>query len=135
MSDGDGESADEETARRTPLSDLTERVADRRERADADGPGRFTDPSFEPPDAESVWDDGSTSGFGAVGEVVEEGGETYVVDKGNFCERCRHLSDPPEVRCTNPGTTIDEFVDKEHVRVSSCPVVEERGLPGGGRGE
>lgn len=118
--------------REAPLSDLAERVAERRERGEREGArGRFAEQSFEALDAESIWDDPGGSEFGAVGEVVEEGGETFVVDKGNFCERCRHFSAPPEVRCTHPGTEIREFVDKEHVRVSSCPVVEERGVDDG----
>lgn len=48
------------------------------------------------------------------------------VSKHRYCERCEHFTEPPEVRCTNEGTEILEFVDNESVRVADCPVVAER---------
>lgn len=51
---------------------------------------------------------------------------TAVVPKRSCCERCEFFADPPEVRCTNPGTEIEELVDTEHFRVVDCPVVERR---------
>lgn len=129
-SDGDDDPTDGEAPTEAPLSDLADRVAERRERGPPDDAGElFAEQSFEA--VEPLWEAPEESRFGAVGEVVEEGEETYVVDKGNFCERCRYFSAPPEVHCTHPGTTIHEFVDKGHVRVSSCPIVEERGVDDG----
>lgn len=59
------------------------------------------------------------------GELETEG-DTTVVPKKRFCQRCEHFSAPPEVRCGHPGTTIEEMVDGERFRVRNCPVVEER---------
>lgn len=70
-----------------------------------------------PPDAEST-DHGDHSG-------------EAVVPKERYCEACRYLSDPPAVSCTHEGTTIVEFVDRDHVRVRNCPVVARRRARGG----
>lgn len=124
--DGSGEPAD------APLSDLAERVGERRKRAESrDAEALFEEESFEAVEAESVWEapgDAAEPSFGAVGDVVEAGERTYVVSVRNFCERCQHFSTPPAARCTHDGTEIREFVDTDHVRVYDCPVVEERGL-------
>jgi len=55
-----------------------------------------------------------------------EPGREVVVPKIGYCERCEFFADPPEMGCTRAGTTIVELVDREHVRVVDCPVVEER---------
>lgn len=57
---------------------------------------------------------------------VEPAAEGVVVPKRSYCEGCPHFASPPEVACTNPGTTIHELVDTEHFRVSNCPVVVDR---------
>lgn len=129
----DGPSDDVERARAdAPLSDLAERVGERREQAESgDAEGLFEEVSFESVGADSLWDDPDAPlepTFGAVGDVVEAGEGAYVVSVRNFCERCRYFSAPPRARCTHDGTEIREFVDKDHVRVYDCPVVEERGL-------
>jgi len=114
-----------------PLADLAERVGERRERAGSDEvDALFEAPAFESVEADSVWedpDDSPESEFGAVGSVVDAGDRTYVVSTRNFCERCRFFSAPPRAQCTHDGTEIREFVDKDSVRVSDCPIVEERG--------
>ena len=133
MTDEDGPGGDDDPE--APLADLAERVEARRDRTGEDRfEASFAEPEFEEVDAESVWEESpeEDSAFGAIGRVIEEGEETHVVSKRNFCERCRYLSSPPEVRCTHGGTEIREFVDKDHVRVHACPVVEERGLGDGG---
>lgn len=125
------DSASSSGDRRGPLADLAEDVDARRDRSGEDVfEAAFAEQSFEEVDDDTVWaDDGDDeSKFGAVGEVIEAGERTYVVSKRNFCERCRHFSDPPDVRCTHEGTEIREFVDMDHVRLYSCPIVEERGL-------
>ena len=118
--------------RAAPLADLAADVDQRREAA---GDGLFERAFAEQPYDEDgdgdVWDaveGDSTSEFGAIGEVIEEGEKTFIVSKRNFCERCRHFSEPPEVRCTHEGTEIREFVDMDNVRLYDCPIVEERGL-------
>lgn len=115
-----------------PLSELVDIVAERRERAgEAPFQALFAEQSYDAVDGESVWTEATPSAdstFGAIGEVIDEGERTYVVSKRNFCERCHHLSSPPSVRCTHEESEIREFVDKDHVRVSSCPIVHERGI-------
>ena len=138
-SPGPGEDSDDEPTgssgeRPAPLADLAEDVDGRRERSDEDlFEAAFAEEPFEEVEEETVWDavgEDDESEFGAIGEVIEAGERTYVVSKRNFCERCRHFSEPPEVRCTNEGTEIREFVDMDHVRLYSCPIVEQRGLGG-----
>lgn len=121
-----GEAAD------APLSDLAASVGERRDQQEPDRFDElFSEQGFEEVDEGAIWEateETETSEFGAIGEVIEEGEETFVVSKRNFCERCRHFSEPPAVHCTHDGTEIREFVDMDHVRVYSCPIVEERGL-------
>ena len=128
----DGSSDEDRDRSDAPLSDLAERVGERRTRAESAGDGElFDERSFEAVDPDSVWDEsGGTSepSFGAVGDVVETGERTYVVSVRNFCERCRYFTAPPRAECSHDGTEIREFVDMDHVRVYDCPVVEERGL-------
>lgn len=62
----------------------------------------------------------------AVEPEVLTDGETAVVPKSKYCNRCEYFTAPPEVRCTHPGTTIAEVVDAEHFEVRNCPVVAER---------
>jgi len=59
-------------------------------------------------------------------EVGEDGpGETeHVVDKREYCQRCRYLSAPPELRCEHGGTEIVEVVDADRFRVRNCPMVD-----------
>lgn len=127
----DGPADDPEAA---PLADLAERVGRRRGRAETDDfDTLFEEQPVDAVDGESLWDDpvaSAESEFGAVGEVVEAGERTHVVSTRNFCEQCPYFSTPPRANCTHEGTEIREFVDKDHVRVHDCPVVEERGLSG-----
>lgn len=120
--------------RREPLADLAADVDARRERSAGDVfEEAFAEQPYESIDEGSEWDasdEDEESEFGAVGEVIEAGEKTYVVSKRNFCERCRYFSEPPDVHCTHDGTEIREFVDMDHVRLYSCPIVEERGLAG-----
>jgi hypothetical protein len=81
-------------------------------------------------DEEEAWsrvetddDDGAEAGSTA-GESRER--REMAVPKSTYCERCEHFSAPPRMECTHDGTEILELVDREHVRVADCPVVEER---------
>ena len=129
--------ADGETA--APLSDLAERVRRRREGAgsrrraagDADDPfeALFREEPFEAVERRALWQ--SIEAQSAEGPVAtEDAPDEYVVPKRSYCETCEHLSEPPEMRCTHPGTTIVEFADNDHLRVRNCPVVAERQLLG-----
>ncbi|MFB6281589.1 MAG: hypothetical protein ABEH40_06185 [Haloferacaceae archaeon] len=93
-------------------------------------------------DEEEVWEsldaeegpeaDQPSIGAGADAERVERedpGAERpdHVVEKGAYCQRCRFLSEPPEVRCTHEGTDIVEVVDSDRFRVRGCPMVAQGG--------
>lgn len=77
----------------------------------------------------ALGDEDSTPALDDASEV-ESADEGIVVPKRSYCEGCPHFAAPPEVACTNPGTTIHELVDAEHFRVSNCPVVADRGAVG-----
>lgn len=99
--------------------------------ADADDP--FEEVEVPDVDEEAVWsalddrgDDGAdladlTDSLDAGDERVEA-----VVPKSQFCERCEHFSEPPEISCGHEGTEIRELVDVEQFRVVDCPVVASR---------
>lgn len=120
---------DAEPERREPLADLTARIEEREAAAETSAQGDvFAEEVFEELDHGDVWeaiDAEQTAGV----ESVAGGTDTAVVPKREFCERCRHFAEPPDAHCTHDGTAIAEFVDRTRVRVSSCPVVEARGLP------
>lgn len=124
--DGDDERAG------TPLEGLADEVADRRDGSE--------DPLWEElkgggsgsVDADANLDDVLTEGVEAVEEAdpstpVEDEAVpgVYTVSKRNYCLQCPHFSEPPDVRCTHPGTTIVSFVDSEHVRVKDCPMIDD----------
>jgi hypothetical protein len=83
-------------------------------------------------------DDGSAAaeqpevGSGGAAERVERDDPEarrvdHLVPKAAYCQRCRHLAAPPEVRCTHEGTEIVEVADADHFRVRGCPMVDEDG--------
>lgn len=53
------------------------------------------------------------------------GSDEHVVAKGDYCQKCPYLHDPPELACTHEGTEIVAVEDSEHFRVRNCPVVDE----------
>lgn len=84
-------------------------------------------------DEEAVWsalDDGGDDGaaLDELTDALDTGDEPVeaVVKKNQFCERCEHFSEPPEVACGHEGTEIRELVDVERFRVVDCPVVASR---------
>ena len=86
--------------------------------------------SLEADDGEPI--DASATDAGVEAERVKRddpGAERpeHVVEKGAYCQRCRFLSAPPEVRCTHDGTEIVEVVDSERFRVRGCPMVARGG--------
>jgi hypothetical protein len=52
-------------------------------------------------------------------------GEDHLVSKREYCQRCPHFSDPPEMSCAHEGTRIVEVVDNATFRVRNCPMVTE----------
>jgi len=80
----------------------------------------FTEAETDGLDGESVWEELEGAG------VEEASGEEHIVPTREFCARCEHVADPPEVRCTYEGSEIVEFVDEETVRVRNCPIVARR---------
>lgn len=130
--------ADGDDEGEAPLSELADRLRRRREergarevprgRGSGVGPDPFVEaPSFDEPDVDSLWEAIEASAEREEAGAAEgEAGAEYVVPKRAYCEGCEYLSEPPDVHCTHPGTTILEFVDTDHVRVRDCPVVAER---------
>lgn len=120
-----------------PLEDLVERIRgydDAGERAVAgskdvplDDEGLFAEEGTKPIDFDAVWKS-IESGWPVEGAPDEKNGgdREHVVPKRWFCEQCEYFSEPPEVHCSNDGTTILEFIGTEDVRVRNCPVVAER---------
>lgn len=111
---------------------------------DADLADPFEDADLEDVDEDAVWDelDAGASTEDVDGDLferlaeenptqeaspeIDSDGETAVVPKTRYCQRCEHFSAPPAVSCGHPGTTIEEVVDSEQFRVRNCPVVAER---------
>jgi len=116
---------------REPLADLADRVSQRRSSEESDAEDPFDAVAFEELGEADVWDaieadTGPEARIGAAPRSAEA--DTTVVSKREFCEQCHHFAEPPEARCTHDGTDIREFVDRTQVRVSNCPIVEQRGL-------
>jgi hypothetical protein len=152
---GDGRSVDARDGADgdVPLSDLAERVAERRERrteradikagsrqgggetGETDDADPFEEMAVGEIDEETLWssledpdDPAATVGGAEAAEPVDDAepdAREYVVDKGEYCQRCPHLSDPPELSCTHEGTRIVEVEDVDHFRVRNCPIVEQ----------
>lgn len=119
----------------TPLSDLANDVRARRE-TDPTDESPFEAVDVETVDGEALWDavvDGTdgpsesssetTDGAGDAGEAADA--EEYVVDKREFCQRCRFFSAPPAIDCEHEGTDIVELVDSDRFRVRGCPMVDD----------
>jgi hypothetical protein len=83
-------------------------------------------------DPDEVWDrltaepDGDEADDGEGFPPDDDEDDVVTVSKHSYCEGCEHFSSPPDVTCTHEGTEILEFVGVDDVRVSNCPVVEER---------
>lgn len=119
----------------TPLSDLANDVRARGE-TDPTDESPFEAVDVETVDGEALWDavvDGTdgpsepssetTNGAGDVGGSADA--EEHVVDKREFCQRCRFFSAPPAVACEHEGTDIVELVDGDRFRVRGCPMIDD----------
>ncbi|WP_423750678.1 hypothetical protein [Salinirarus marinus] len=123
-----------------PLSELAREVRERRERLEREEEAETEDDPFErvdvgDVDSEAVWEavveggeraDVERVGVGREPERVaaetDEGTET-LVSKREYCQRCPHFTEPPEVACTHEGTEIVEVVDNDTFRVRNCPMI------------
>ncbi|WP_049987990.1 hypothetical protein [Halobellus rufus] len=129
---------DDSTDDDAPLSDLAERLSERREKRT----GEATDDPFEEMsipeiDGEALWEavgvegEDRSPGAGPFADTAatplddETDDPEHVVEKETYCQKCPHLADPPELACTHDGTEIVEVVDSERFRVRNCPMVEE----------
>jgi hypothetical protein len=142
--------------RDAPLGDLARRVGERSRGRDHDSRGR-SDP-FEEVDVDDVGTQELWSQLEAERPVASDAGiptgdpddadpvvgvaepdadpsdpgdtrPEHVLDKREYCQRCPHLSAPPNVACDNDGTDIVEVVDGEHFRVRGCPMITTEGKP------
>ena len=83
----------------------------------------FEEMDVEGEDPDEVWEDiAEDSKF----DIDPETADIAEVSKHEYCERCEFFTGPPEVRCTNEGTEILDFIDMETVRLANCPIVAER---------
>lgn len=115
----------EETGNDIPFADLVEETErfESTESIDSLAETAFVEVDVDEVDPNSVWDaiEGRPSRDRQPAEP-----ERRVVPKREYCHRCEHFSDPPEVACTFEGTRILELVDVNHFRVENCPIVFER---------
>lgn len=133
--DGDDQADDD------PLGDLADRVRARREGVDAglepEAPADddafgldqyFQEETYEDVDADDLWETLETEEETPSGVEVADEPNEHIVPKRSYCESCPKdaFSEPPEVSCSHPGTTIVEYADTDHVLVRNCPVVAER---------
>ena len=112
-----------------PLADVTVSDGDPFESASS----AFERSGVEGIDPDEVWDrltgepeGGAGAETGDDGEFPADEDDIDEVSKHGYCEGCEYFSAPPDVACGHEGTDILEFVDVDTVRVSNCPVVEER---------
>lgn len=128
----------------TPLSDLANDVRARGE-TDPTDESPFEAVDVETVDGEALWDavvDGTdgpsepssetTVSAGDAAKSADAGDATepaddeeHVVDKREFCQRCRFFSAPPAVACEHEGTDIVELVDSDRFRVRGCPMIDD----------
>lgn len=127
---GEGEPAAD---RGVPFAGLAAETRERRRRRE----GADDDP-FEQVEVSAIGDDELWELLDEVdpeddpGGAAERVGETdsrpeHVVSKREYCQRCRYLSDPPDLSCGHEGTDIVEAVDAGHFRVRGCPMVTDDG--------
>lgn len=130
--DGDGFGRTNGSADDDPFAELEALTED----------GSTADPAeledlFEPEetadlDEEALWESVLSEGDAtaeAAGDGLtdrESAGADAVVKKHQYCKQCEFFSEPPETRCTNPGTEIVELVGVDQFRLENCPVVDRR---------
>lgn len=128
---GDGEPTD---GRDVPFAGLAAETRERRRRSEgADDP--FERMEVSEIDGDELWEslddvDLEDAPAGAAERVGEtDSRPEHVVNKREYCQRCRYLSDPPDLSCGHEGTDIVEAVDADRFRVRGCPMVTDEGAP------
>lgn len=77
-------------------------------------------------DEEAVWKSVFEEPATVEPDSEEREGADAVVRKEQYCKKCEHFSEPPELACGNPDTEIVEVVGVEEFQVRNCPVVAAR---------
>lgn len=79
-------------------------------------------------DIETVWEAVVEDDSDAPARDHSPGDEQpeVVVPKSNYCKKCEHFSEPPNVACRNQGTEIVELVGVDSFRLRNCPVAASR---------
>ena len=115
----DGESPDSGAAEENPFAEL--------EAPDAADPEEdfFEEMETADLDEEAVWESVFEEPEAAP-DAETAGGADAVVRMEQYCKKCEHFSEPPELACNNPDTEIVELVGVEEFRVRNCPVVADR---------
>lgn len=109
-----------------PLGDLAERArSGAADPADDEVMDAFEEVEVDDVEVDELWS--ALEGDG-LDDTVDEPRttserEVEVVDKREYCQRCRFFSAPPEMRCTHETGEILELVDTESFRVADCPVL------------
>lgn len=133
---GDGDGREDEA----PLGELADRIRSRHGGPDVEagaeeptddafGLGEyFQEETYDEVDSEDLWETLDAEAAAPSGVEVADEPNEHIVPKRSYCESCPKdaFSEPPEVSCSHPGTSIIEYVDTDHVLVRNCPVVAER---------
>lgn len=129
QADGDGET-DARSARPDagePLADLAASVAERDDRSA--GPSSDADELFDREvvpeiDEDRLWER-LESDEPPDPDPPDADREIREIDAQQYCHRCEHFAEPPDVGCTLEGTEILAMPSLETFRVADCPVVLE----------
>jgi len=107
-----------------PLGEMADEFERRRaERDDEPDDDLFESVDVGDVDSEALWEQVSTEEPTA--EPEPDAPEVRVVSKSKYCQRCEYFTDPPEVGCTNDGTTIRSEASMDEFEVVDCPKILE----------
>jgi hypothetical protein len=107
-----------------PLGEMADEFERRREERDAEpDDDLFESVDVGDVDSEALWEQVSTDEPTA--EPEADAPDVRVISKSKYCQRCEYFTDPPEVRCTNDGTTIKSEASMDEFEVVDCPKILE----------
>lgn len=113
-----------------PLGNLADRLERRHDRDDAESDDvferAFDDVGVEEADGDALWEnlEGGSIDTGVEAVEADDGEETYLLNKREYCQRCQFFSKPPETRCEYDGSEILEVDEGGEFKVSGCPIIE-----------